>query len=289
MKIERMDHLGIVAGVGREIGLIEYFDELDTQDHERVSLGQAVMAMILNGLGLSNRQLYLIPQFFATKPVTQLLGEGITADDLNDDRLGRTLDWLTAHDLTALFAGLALRARQTFDFPLETAHVGATSFSVSGEYTNTDNLPEDSQLIRISYGDSRDHREDLQQWMMALATAGGSDIPIGLQLLAGNASDKESLIQQAREVLHQFGNRTETLFVADSGMYSAANMLALTAAHVRWIARVPETSREAKEAVKQEPEQMQGNSERHWWETSVVIAGRSERWIVARSHEGLTR
>src|SRR5215469_8773269 len=104
MQIERLDHLGIVAGVGQEIGLIDYFDELVTQEHERVSLGQVVLALILNGLGFSNRQLYLVPQFFATKPVAHLLGVGITADDLNDDRLGRTLDWLTAHDLTALFA-----------------------------------------------------------------------------------------------------------------------------------------------------------------------------------------
>ncbi len=57
MQIERLDPLGIVAGIGREIGLIDYFDELDTQEHERVSLGQAVLALILNGLGVSNRQL----------------------------------------------------------------------------------------------------------------------------------------------------------------------------------------------------------------------------------------
>ena len=38
------------------------------------------MAMILNGLGFSNRQLYLVPQYFENKPVEHLLGEGITAD-----------------------------------------------------------------------------------------------------------------------------------------------------------------------------------------------------------------
>lgn len=289
MEIERLDHLGIVAGIGREIGLVDYFNELDTQDHERVSLGQAVLAMILNGLGFSNRQLYLVPQFFATKPVAHLLGAGIMAEDLNDDRLGRTLDWLTAHDLTALFAGLVRQARQAFAFPLETAHVDTTSFSVSGEYTTTDTLPDDSQLIRITYGYSRDHRQDLQQWMLALATAGGSDVPIGLQLLAGNASDKESLLQQTREVLHQLGNDTAPIFVADSGLYSAANMRELTEAQVRWIARVPETSHAAKEAVRQEPEDGQGTAQRQWWETSAPNEDQEERWIVARSQEGVTR
>jgi hypothetical protein len=85
---ERLDHLGIVAGVCREIGLATYLDAFDEQQHERVSVGTAVVAMILNGLGFSNRQLYLVPQFFANKPVEHLLGSGITAEDLNDDCLG---------------------------------------------------------------------------------------------------------------------------------------------------------------------------------------------------------
>jgi Domain of unknown function (DUF4277) len=79
---ERLDHLGIVAGVCREIGLAEWLDAQDSQSHERVSVGTATMAMILNGLGFSNRRLYLVPQFFATKAVERLLGPGITADDL---------------------------------------------------------------------------------------------------------------------------------------------------------------------------------------------------------------
>jgi transposase len=82
---ERLDHLGIVAGVCREIGLAEWLDAQDTQRHERVSVGTATVVLILNGLGFSNRRLYLVPQFFATKAVERLLGPGITAEDLNDD------------------------------------------------------------------------------------------------------------------------------------------------------------------------------------------------------------
>ena len=104
---ERLDHLGIAAGVCQEIGLAEWLDEQDTQSHERVSVGTATVAMILNGLGFSNRRLYLVPQFFATKAVERLLGPGIMAEDLNDDCLGRALDWLYAPDPTTLFAGLA--------------------------------------------------------------------------------------------------------------------------------------------------------------------------------------
>ena len=69
IEVARLDHLGIVAGVCREIGLAEYLDARDTQTHERVSVGTATVAMILNGVGFANRRLYLVCPFFKTKPV----------------------------------------------------------------------------------------------------------------------------------------------------------------------------------------------------------------------------
>ena len=64
---DRLDHLGIVAGVCREIGLVEWLDRQAGERRNLVSIGTATMAMVLNGLGFSNRQLYLVPQFFANK------------------------------------------------------------------------------------------------------------------------------------------------------------------------------------------------------------------------------
>lgn len=185
---ERLDHLGIVAGVCQEIGLAAWLDAQDERSHERVSVGTATVAMILNGLGFSNRQLYLVPQFFADKPVETLLGPGITAADLNDDCLGRTLDWLYAHDPTTLFAGIATQARQVFGIRARQVHVDTTSFSVSGAY-----LPQEGDLdattIAITYGYSRDHRADLKQWMLALATTHEGDVPVFLRPLSGNSSE----------------------------------------------------------------------------------------------------
>src|SRR6266571_6239885 len=77
---ERLDHLGIVAGVCQEIELAAWLDAQDPGNRQQVSVGRATVAMVLNGLGFSNRQLYLVPQFFATKPVEHLLGPGITAE-----------------------------------------------------------------------------------------------------------------------------------------------------------------------------------------------------------------
>src|SRR5260221_5579439 len=172
---ERLDHLGIVAGVCQEIGLAAWLDAQEPGNRQQVSVGTATVAMILNGLGFSNRQLYLVPQFFANKPVEHLLGPGISAEMLNDDCLGRTLDWLYAHDPTKLFAGIASRARQIFGIKVQQVHVDTTSFSVSGQYSMASKGKEpgegaahsssEAAVIAITYGYSRDHREDLKQWM----------------------------------------------------------------------------------------------------------------------------
>jgi transposase len=98
-------------------------------------------------------------------------GAGIKAEMLNDDCLGRTLDWLYAHDLTKLFAGIASRARQVFGIAARQVHVDTTSFSVSGAYSSAgervqepgkaaEALEAETALIAITYGYSRDHREE---------------------------------------------------------------------------------------------------------------------------------
>ena len=249
VRVERLDHLGIVAGICREIGLAEYLDGLAGPTQQQVSIGTATVAMLLNGLGFSNRRLYLVSQFFATKPVEYLLGAGITAEMLHDDCLGRTLDWLYAHDPTALFAGIARQARQRFGIAARQIHVDTTSFAVTGEY----DAELDAHTLAVTYGYSRDHRADLKQWMLALATTRQGDIPVFCQALDGNASDKRSLVAAVEALAEQLradGDDTEApIFVADSGLYSAANVSRLSAAGVRWISRVPDTSTEAKAAL----------------------------------------
>src|SRR2546429_8110923 len=120
---ERLDHLGVVAGVCEEIGLAAYLDRLAGETNHHVSMGTATVAMILNGLGWSLRRLYLVPQFFANKPVEHLLGPGIEAAALNDDALARPLDWLYAQDPTQVFPGIPTQAPTIFGVSARHTHV----------------------------------------------------------------------------------------------------------------------------------------------------------------------
>ena len=92
----------------------------------------------------------------------------------------------------------------------------------------------DAHAIAVTYGYSRDHREDLKQWMLALITS-DEGVPHFLKPLDGNASDKASLPQVVRELTRHLRESGETagVYVADSGLYSEANLRALNAAERR--------------------------------------------------------
>ena len=286
---ERLDHLGIVAGVCREAGIAEWLDERAGDQRRSVSMGTATVAMILNGLGFSNRQLYLVPQYFENKPVEHLLGEGITADMLNDDCLGRTLDWLYEHDVTTLFAGLALQARRRFSIQAQYLHIDTTSFSVSGDYATKEEG--DPVPVAITYGYSRDHREDLKQWMLALATTHDGDIPLFLRPLDGNSSDKEHLSAAVKEVMAQLHEQLpqeqeQRVAIFDSGGYSQANMKSYNDANIWWISRVPETSTAAKTALEDAYEQWQPLSDGsgEYEVRTMELPQGKERWVIVRTH-----
>ncbi len=291
-RVEHLNHLGIVAEVCREIGVAEWLNQHDPENRQQVSVGTATVAMVLNGLGFSNRQLYLLPQFFADKPIEHLLGTGIKAEDLNDDCLGRTLDWLYEQDVTQLFAGIALRARKAFGITAGRLHADTTSFSVQGAYEAQEEDAE--QVIAITYGYSRDHREDLKQWMLSIITS-GEGVPLFLRPLNGNASDKQALAEAVKSLTRQLkkANEAPGVYIADSGVYSTENMTGFNAenTHVDWVSRVPETMSAAKAMVMETPEVWQSNElgTRQWWSRVVLLPQGPERWIVVRTKEGIER
>ena len=99
LEIKRLDHLGIVAGVIKDLKLIEAIDQRlqkDENDQEMITPGEAIAGMIMNGLGFSDRPLSLTPQFFETKALETLFRPGVSADYFNRHKLGKVLD--TAHD-----------------------------------------------------------------------------------------------------------------------------------------------------------------------------------------------
>ena len=93
VRVERLDHLGVIASVITDLGLIDMINARLVPDAQAVvTPGEAVAGMILNGLGCAHRPLSLTPPFFAHKPRELLFGDGIRAEMFNRVQLGRTLD-----------------------------------------------------------------------------------------------------------------------------------------------------------------------------------------------------
>ncbi len=68
MQAPNLDHLGIVAGIIDEMGIVEEINKkVGRSSREKVSAGVIVKAMILNGLGFVSAPLYMFSKFFEGK------------------------------------------------------------------------------------------------------------------------------------------------------------------------------------------------------------------------------
>jgi transposase len=278
ISVENLDHLGIVAGLVDEIGIVEIINKrLGIDPREKVSTGVIVKAMILNGLGFVSAPLYLFGQFFQGKATEQLLGEGIKPEHLNDDRLGNVLDEVYAAGMSELFLEISLAAANKFEVKLETAHLDSTSFHVDGAYESSE-----PGVIEITYGYSRDHRPDLKQFMMNLICVGDGDIPVLMEIASGNQSDKTRFAGLFQEFSKQW--TFEGLCVADGALYSADNITAMTG--LKWLTRVPLTMSAAAtlvdEVVELAPSDIKGYTLK---ESRSEYAGVQQRWFLIESEQ----
>jgi transposase len=168
--VERLDHLGLLASVIKDLRLIEMIDaRLVPDEQEEITPGEAVAGMLLNGLGFANRPLSLTPQFFANKPLDLLFHEGVHADLFNRFQLGRTLDEVYAYGCPLLFSDLALAVCAQEGIDMRFNHLDTTSVALTGAY-----MPDsDEQAITITHGYSKDHRPDLKQVVLELMVLTG--------------------------------------------------------------------------------------------------------------------
>ncbi len=275
-----LDHLGLVAGMVDELGLPELIDAVIIQDHEQrvVSVGQCVKAMVLNGLGFVNRALYLMPHFFKDKPIGRLLGEGIEAEHLNDDTIGRSMDTIYAYGVEQLYGQLAAQSIKRLDLICDVGHIDGTSFHVDGVYNSDQEASE--QIIHITKGYSRDHRPDLNQVVLQLITDNQAGIPLWMEALSGNSNDKESFRQTLNAHLEQLHEGVGlSLIVADSALYTAETLQDLGS--FPWITRVPETIGGTKELILAvSDEWMQTQPERAYTVLGANYGGIKQRWLV---------
>ncbi|MGK7882049.1 MAG: IS1634 family transposase [Crocosphaera sp.] len=298
IQVKNLDHLGIVAGLIDEIGIVEIINnKLGIDVREKISAGTVVKSILINGLGFVSRPLYLFSQFFKDKAIEKLLGEESKPDYLNDDKIGRVMDELYKYGLNDIFIEVVLEVIKKFEIELKYSHLDSTSFHLDGEYKSEENQEEGEKIIKerpifIKKGYSRDHRPDLKQCVLDLITSQDGDLPLFVRVGDGNESDKAVF----GKILGEFKNQIkfDSIMVCDSALYSQENLKLIQ--HLKWITRVPMTIKKAKELVKNiEMEEVKDeekekrsdlNLESYTWKEEIVTyGGIKQTWLIVLSEK----
>ena len=286
--VERLDHLGIIAGVIKDLHLIEMIDaRLGLDDQEDITTGEAVAGMILNGLGFSDRPMSLTPQFFANRPVALLFRDGVSAEHFNRFKLGRSLDKTFSYGCDTLFSEVAMAVCQQEGIALQFTSLDTTSFSLTGAY-----VPEtDTQAIAITYGYSKDHRPDLKQAVLELMVTQDGGVPFLSQSWDGNASDTVVFKERCEALITQFAaSEPPRYLIADAKLYTEAN--APNLARLPFITRIPETLTVTQQVIEQawaggawQPLNETVNYQR----VELCHYGMAQRWLVVSSQDAWQR
>jgi transposase len=327
LEVEDIDHLGLIAGIVDDIGLVEIINErIESHAQEKVSAGQVVKALILNCMGFLTAPLYLFHQFFEGKATEHLIGEGVQAEYLNARRIGRVLDDLYKYGISTLFMVIALEVVKKFGVSVKRVHGDSTSFYVYCDYkkevegeggggeledqSQGDGEPkleqleqkgeavksesqEESDFVPISMerGYSRDHRPDLKQFTLNLITTTDGDIPLGLRLGNGNEVDSQVLapfLKQWQESWEEIGGERPQVLAADAALFTQDNLRLL--GELPWISRVPATVGEARQLMQTQPQsQFQASAlpDYRYSEVSTTYGEVQQRWLIVESQARL--
>ncbi|MCH9763193.1 MAG: IS1634 family transposase [Gammaproteobacteria bacterium] len=291
LSTEVIDHHGLVAAVSRDLGIAEKINRrIGSKDPRRkIQPGLATVAMIINGLGFTNRRLYLTPQFFQSKAMESLFEENVCAKDFDDHALGKALDEIADYGSSKLFGEMAFEIAMEQGVLGPKAHLDSTSFVLHGEYA--DNSSE--EMIEVTHGYSKDHRPDLKQVMMSLTMSGAANLPIWMEPLNGNSSDKTSFHETIGRVCafqKQLKTADDFFWVADSALYVPDKLLACS--DINWLSRVPENIKACANLVSVPSEDVQwtnGENGYKWTEVCSKHGDIKQRWLLVFSQQAYDR
>jgi transposase len=299
IEVKNIDHLGIIAGLIDEIGIVEIIDrEIGIDKREKVSAGEAIKAMIINCMGFVTSPFYLFSGFFTGKATEHLIGKGIKAEYLNESRLGRVLEQVYEYGVTILYIKIAYEMMKRFGIKVSSGHIDGTSLSVEGKYLQSEqgekkDSEEESEpaAINITYGYSRDQRPDLKQFTLSLLTIGEEGIPLYLKVGDGNAQDKKIFPKLIKEFKAQWQGEQPKLYVMDAAFYSEENIQDFGES-ISWISRVPLSINAAQELTKTLlPEQFSPcplNPNYQFCSVCSEYGSIKQRWIVVESQQRRT-
>src|SRR5882762_3027456 len=158
--------------VGALPAVVHYFDELDlaaTIDdlvpwEGEIPLGTLVEVLVANRL-LQPKALFRVGQWAGSAAVTDYFG--LTAEQLNDDRLGRALERLAAH-APDIQSALVLKAIERFELDVTQIHYDLTTVELYGAYEVEAAEGQQPPTPMPAYGRTKSGRKHVKQVQLGL-------------------------------------------------------------------------------------------------------------------------
>jgi hypothetical protein len=187
-----------------------------------------ICALVANRL-TSPTPLWRVEDWAAAWAVPEVLG--IAPEALNDDRIGRALDAI-APKLDAIVGSVGARAIAAFGLDVVRLRWDMTSSSLYGAYDD----PEEG-FVAPRFGHPKDRRPDLKQVQTGLAVTGDGGVPVFHRAYDGGAGE----VAQVVGALRALAAERRLLLVGDSKLVSYANLRAIMAAEVDFVAPASKT------------------------------------------------
>jgi transposase len=211
---EQVNSLPLLLGLITDMGIRELIDT-HLQPHgnwEGASVGTVVSIWLSHILQERDHTMVSVRDWVneRVQTITTLLGISLRDTDCTDDRLARILTLLGDPDTqAALDAALLQRWIRVYRLPTETVRLDSTSVSVYHDDVDAGSL--------LQHGWSKEHRPDLRQFKLMLASLDPLGLPICCQPVAGQRSDNPLYVPAYDAAVAALGT-ADVLIVGDSKM-----------------------------------------------------------------------
>src|SRR3954468_8811339 len=189
-----------------------------------VPLGTLVEVLITNRL-LQPKALFRVGPWAQAAALTDYYGP--TAEQLNDDRLGRALERLAAH-APDIQAALVLKAIEHFELDVTQIHYDLTTVELYGAYEAEPAAGQPPPTPLPTYGRTKSGRKHVKQVQLGLDVTGDGGVPVGHLPLDGNAGEVTSHLDNLK-LLARTLPKGKLLYISDTKLDAPKNLLAIAA------------------------------------------------------------
>jgi transposase len=190
-----------------------------------IPLGTLAEILVLNRM-LQPKALMRVGQWAQRAGVAAYYG--LTAEQLNDDLLGRALERLQKHQ-SAVEMGLVLASIRRFGLQVQDVHYDISDVELYGSYERPLSRTPSPSGPLPAYGRTKSGRKNLKQIQFGLNVTHDGGVPISHLPLDGNAAEAPTHLENLRQLRRIVPTRTRLTYRADTKLDTPENLLTVKA------------------------------------------------------------